>query len=459
MYTTMYTKVKLRWSLFLLVLVATFVVFANTPPATISESVVRQQPGIPPTPSTPPETDPPPISPGVQDQQHAQMAAATYTPARPETGTPASDKITKNEDATLYNVRRGDTISSILKRHNVFKAMPRLIADVGHKSRLFNLTPDDSIELVIDNGRLLSLKRAPDKTSYIIAMLRDNRYIVNEEIIPTTIRQAFATGTVSDSFYAAGLAAGMSDKQIINAANILGWDIDFVLDVRKGDSFVVVYNEEWLNGEKIKDLEITDIEYVNRGKPYRATRYTTSDGKTAYYTPEGKNVKRPFIRTPLDFTRISSRFNPRRLHPILKVHRPHRGVDYAAPTGTPVYSAGDGKISFRGVKGGYGNVVIVRHGHRYSTLYAHLSRFARGLRVGSRVRQKQVIGYVGSTGYSTGPHLHYEFRVNGVHKNPLSVKLPGAKPLPSKEIKRFLAQSQSAWDRLDSLGKHLVVSE
>ena len=453
---TIRMRMKLRWSLFLLALIATFVVLANSPRST-HPPAAAQRTDSPPHPLQRTVSDAPDAPEQAEDtwrgetgRQLANLVAPPSAPHPDDNGSPPAVK---------YTVQRGDTMSSILNRHDVYRDMVRLMTSAKGSSRLFRLIPGDTIELVIDNGRLLSIRRRPDKTSYIEAALQGDHYTVREETIPTTIRQAFVTGTVSDSFYSSGLAAGMSDALIHNAADVLGWDIDFVLDVRKGDTFVVVYNEQWLDGEKIRDLEITSVEYFNRGKSYRATRYTTSAGKVGYYTPDGKSVKRPFIRTPLQFSRISSHFNPRRLHPILKVWRPHRGIDYAAPTGTPVYSTSDGKIIFRGRKRGYGNVVIVRHGRRYSTLYAHLSRFARGQRVGSRVRQKQVIGYVGATGYATGPHLHYEFRVNGTHKNPLSVKLPGAQSLPRTEIKRYMAASRSAWARLDTLGRHLLASE
>jgi len=206
-----------------------------------------------------------------------------------------------------------------------------------------------------------------------------------------------------------------------------------------------------MNGEKLRPGNILAIEFINRGKTYRAVRHTTADNRHDYFTPAGKSMRKPFIRNPIEYTRVSSHFNPRRLHPILKITRPHRGVDYAAPTGTPIRASGDGKIIFRGSKPGYGNVVIIQHGQAYSTLYAHLSRFAAKQRRGSQVRQKQVIGYVGSTGYATGPHLHYEFRINGVHRNPLTVKLPDSRPLPKKQIPAFKRSTAPMLAKLDTL--------
>ncbi len=239
-------------------------------------------------------------------------------------------------------------------------------------------------------------------------------------------------------------------------AAIFGWDVDFALDIRAGDSFTVVYEELYLNGEKLRDGDILAAEFNNRGKRYRAIRYQDPRGRTEYYSPDGKNMRKAFLRTPVAFTRISSRFSLGRKHPILHHIRAHKGVDYAAPRGTPIKATGDGKIVFRGRKGGYGNTIIIQHGGRYSTLYAHMSRFARSLRTGRRVRQGQVIGYVGSTGLATGPHLHYEFRINGAHHNPLTVRLPDASPLPRKYRRNFKASTAPYLAQLDLLKRNML---
>ena len=220
-------------------------------------------------------------------------------------------------------------------------------------------------------------------------------------------------------------------------ASLFGWDVDFVLDIREGDSFSVMYEEHFLDGEKIDEGPILAAQFTNQGNTFTALRYTDSAGDSNYFTPDGYSMRKAFLRSPVDFARISSRFNLQRKHPVLNRIRAHKGVDYAASTGTPIKSAGDGKIIFRGVKGGYGNVVIVQHGGNITTLYAHMKSFKRGQSVGSRVKQGQVIGFVGSSGLATGPHLHYEFRLNGVHKNPLTVKLPQAEPVAKAEKGSF----------------------
>ncbi|KPK40462.1 MAG: peptidase M23, partial [Gammaproteobacteria bacterium SG8_47] len=226
----------------------------------------------------------------------------------------------------------------------------------------------------------------------------------------------------------AGQRAGLSDNLIMELAAIFGWDVDFALDIREGDEFAVIYEEHFLDGEKLRDGAIIGAEFVNQGQRYQAVRYTDPEGRGDYFTPDGMSMRKAFLRTPVEFSRISSRFGTRK-HPVLNKFRAHKGVDYAAPQGTPIKAAGDGKVIFAGTKGGYGRTAIIQHGGRYSTLYAHMSKFARGVRSGKYVRQGQTIGYVGSSGLATGPHLHYEFRVNGVHRNPLTVKLPEAAPI------------------------------
>jgi murein DD-endopeptidase MepM/ murein hydrolase activator NlpD len=208
----------------------------------------------------------------------------------------------------------------------------------------------------------------------------------------------------------------------------------------------------------LRDGDIIAAEFVNQGRSYKALRYKDPKGDVDYYAPDGKRLRKKFLRTPVNFTRISSGFSLHRKHPILNVIRAHKGVDYAAPTGTPIRAAGDGKVVFKGRKGGYGKVIILRHGAIYSTVYGHMSRYARGLSVGKRVRQGQIIGYVGMTGLATGPHLHYEFRVHGVHRNPLTVKLPAAAPLPARYHADFQAHTEEALARLRLLSRIQVAS-
>jgi murein DD-endopeptidase MepM/ murein hydrolase activator NlpD len=258
-----------------------------------------------------------------------------------------------------------------------------------------------------------------------------------------------AEARITSSLFVAGQEAGLSDNLIMQLAAIFGWDIDFALDIRAGDSFKLLFEQRFKDGRKVDEGPILAAEFSNRGDSLRAVRYTAPDGITGYYSETGMAMRKAFLRTPLKFTRISSNFNLRRRHPVLNRIRAHRGVDYAAPTGTPVKAAGDGVVVFAGTKGGYGKTVVLRHGGVYSTLYAHLSRYAGGLRRGQRVGQGAVIGYVGSTGLATGPHLHYEFQVNGIHRDPLNVPLPRAEGIPADQLPRFEAEAALLLAQLD----------
>jgi murein DD-endopeptidase MepM/ murein hydrolase activator NlpD len=238
------------------------------------------------------------------------------------------------------------------------------------------------------------------------------------------------------SLYVAAREAGMSDRLAMEMAGIFGWNIDFVYDVRKGDRFEVVYEELYLDGEKFDTGNILSARFINRGKEVIALQYTDSNGDTDYYSPDGSSMRKAFLRTPIN-ARVSSSFNLQRRHPVLDVVRPHEGTDYAAPPGTPIKAAGHGRVQFAGWKGGYGRTVILKHGDNITTLYAHMSRLGKGIKTGTKVKQGDTVGHVGSSGVVTGPHLHYEFRVNGSPRNSRTVKLPDAKPVPKSEMARF----------------------
>ena len=266
---------------------------------------------------------------------------------------------------------------------------------------------------------------------------------------PVEKRVNFSEGQIQSSLFEAGKQAGLSDALVMEMAGIFGWDIDFALDIRRGDKFSILYEEQFIEGKKYQTGTILAAEFTSQGKTFKAIRFTDKSGRTNYYTPEGLSMRKTFLRSPVDFRRISSRFGKRR-HPVLNKMRLHKGVDYAARRGTPIQSSGDGKVIFKGRKGGYGRVVIVQHGSRYKTLYAHMNGFKRGIRVGKYVKQGQTIGFVGSSGRATGPHLHYEFRVNGAHRNPLTVKLPNAAPIKSAFKNDFIAHAESLLAQLNT---------
>jgi murein DD-endopeptidase MepM/ murein hydrolase activator NlpD len=268
----------------------------------------------------------------------------------------------------------------------------------------------------------------------------------------------FRQGVIKNSLFEAAAAGDIPDSVIMDLANIFGWDIDFSLDIRQGDRFGVVYNELFKDGIKIKSGEILAAEFINNGKLYKAVYYTNPKGEGDYYSEDGKSMRKAFLRSPVNFSRISSKFSLKRWHPVLSKWRSHKGVDYAAARGTPILASGDGKIVLAGRKGGYGKAIFIQHGGRYTTVYGHLNNYAKGIRVGKKVKQGQVIGYVGSTGLATGPHLHYEFRVNGSHRNPLTVRLPEAKPVHPSNLIHFKKNTQAYLSMLQVVGKTLAIN-
>lgn len=257
--------------------------------------------------------------------------------------------------------------------------------------------------------------------------------------------------TIETSLFLDGLDAGLSKELIMQLTDIFAWDIDFATNLRNGDYFTVVYEKKIVNGKETDTDEIIAAQFTNQGSTYTAVRYIDEAGNTSYYTPDGQSMQKAFLSTPVDFARISSHFDLKRKHPILNRIRAHKGVDYAARTGTPVKTTGDGEVIFCGRKGGYGQVVIIKHGDRYETLYAHLSNFKRGLQVGNHVKQGDVIGYVGQTGLATGPHLHYEFHVDGVYRNPETVKLPNSLPISKNLLADFKSQTQPFLAQLNQI--------
>lgn len=346
-------------------------------------------------------------------------------------------------------IRRGDTLDQLFRKHQLDIGQLATIARLDEAGKQFRrIKPGDVFEITHDEGKLVSLYSALNLTSALKVDRQESGFSAEIVDRPIEIRKRMAHGVIENSLFESATAAGLSDKLVMNIAGIFAWDVDFVLDIRKGDNYYVQWEEIWQDGEFVTDGEVVVAEFNNDGRTHQAIRFVDSTGRTDYFTPAGDSVRKAFLRSPVDF-RVSSSFNPNRRHPVLKTVRPHRGVDYAAPRGTPIKASGDGKVIFRGVKSGYGNVVILQHGGNITTLYAHMSKFASSARTGSRVRQGQTIGYVGKTGLVTGVHLHYEYRLNGVHRNPRTVKLPQADPIADEYREQFLADAGPILEELE----------
>ncbi len=359
-------------------------------------------------------------------------------------------------------VRKGDTLTDILKRLGLEQTeVVRALSADPQARPLFRLLPGEILRLRHDGTKLLELTYQHQPGEVIRLAATKAGFEVTHETRRLETRLAYVSGVIRSSLFEDGQAAGLSDALIMKLVEIFGWDIDFALDVQSGDSFAVIHEERYWLGQKIADGPIVAAEFVsrkNRREPFRAIGLRDANGITRYYTPEGLSVRRQFLRTPVEFSRITSRYSRGRFHPILKTWRAHMGVDYGAPVGTPVRATAAGRVTALGWYGSYGNRVVLKHGSSYTTLYAHLSRFAPGLRVGGYVEQGQIIGYVGSTGLATGPHLHYEFRVNDVHKDPLRYKFPGASPLPAHQRAEFLRYAEVWTQRLDLISRNVKIA-
>ena len=355
-------------------------------------------------------------------------------------------------DWQVVKVHPGQTLGNIFQEQGLSSNdLARLLDQQSNAPALCHIHPGDEFAFQRSrNGTLNALRfDRDDRTRVVVSFANKN---LRETRIERAVerRTHVAHGVIESSLFGAGEEAGMSDMMVLQLAEAFGYDIDFAQDLRVGDSFTVIYDDVYREGERLRDGNIIAATFINHGKRYSAFRYTNAEGETRFYSEDGRPLRKTFLRTPVDFTRITSGFSVARMHPILGTMRAHKGVDYAAPMGTPIRAAGDGKIAFRGWQAGYGNVVIIQHNGHNSTLYGHMAHFANEA-VGQRIAQGATIGYVGMTGLATGPHLHYEFRIDGQHRDPLTVTTLPPEPLPGNELGHFRTQTQPMLAKLKTL--------
>ena len=347
-----------------------------------------------------------------------------------------SESLTPIKSKQIHTVRKGDSLSVIFEDKQVPLNTAYKIFDFDKNNLLSSIIPGDIMEFNYMGNDLLSIEIIKDDVNSILIKTEDEISIVNIKKEAQTIT-SFGFGEIRDSFYKSAKDVGIPDSIIMDFAYIFGWDIDFIFDVRKGDKFSVIYETEFSEGEKISSGDIVFAEFTNREKKYIAQRFFDDVQGKQYFNENGENVKKAFLRAPLDFAYISSHFNPNRMHPILHKIKAHNGVDYAAKRNTPVKASGDGVISFIGRQSGYGRTVEIKHGGNIKTLYAHLERFNTKLKVGSKVKQGEIIAYVGDSGQATGTHLHFEFWQGEIRSDPVKVKLPSAKPVNNAQRNEF----------------------
>jgi murein DD-endopeptidase MepM/ murein hydrolase activator NlpD len=411
-----------------------------------------------------------------QEQDAAEAVQATNEPAAspfaqieesPEDAANATAQVEapvaeekKGPDHREVIVAKGDTLSTLFEKVGLpSTSVHEILASDKQAKQFTQLQRGQKLEFELNpDGQLTNLHTKLSDLESITLTKNEKGYVFNRVTTKPTVRSAYVHGVINSSLSQSAARAGLSHSLTMDMASVFGYDIDFAQDIRQGDEFDVIYEQKVVNGKSVGNGPILSARFTNRGKTYTAVRYTNKQGNSSYYTADGNSMRKAFIRTPVDFARISSRFSAGRKHPILNKIRAHKGVDYAAPRGTPIKAAGDGKVLLAGRRGGYGNTVIIQHGNTYRTLYGHMQGFAKGVKTGGSVKQGQVIGYIGTTGLSTGPHLHYEFQVNGVHVDPLGQKLPMADPIAKSERTRFLAQSQPLMARMDQEKATLLAS-
>ena len=412
--------------------------------------------------------------PGVKTSTVIEIAKITETVETVETATIVNTaniepvvNVIKTElaiddnDWKIITIKSGDTLGSIFSANGLSATATHNITTLNeHTKALRYIKPGQKIHLLFNEQQSLQQMNYVYDITKTLEIHQDEDRMLTSKIINYKLDAlpVFRQGVIESSLFGAAAAGNIPDSVIMDLANIFGWDIDFSLDIRQGDQFGVVYNELYKDGVKIKSGQILAAEFINNGKLYKAVYYTNPKGEGDYYNENGKSMRKAFLRSPVKFARISSKFSLKRWHPVLSKWRSHKGVDYAAARGTPILASGDGKIVLAGRKGGYGNAIFIQHGGRYRTVYGHLKGYAKGIRAGKKVKQGQTIGYVGSTGLATGPHLHYEFRVDGVHRNPLTVKLPEAKPVHPSYLAHFKENTQVHLSMLKVMGKNLATN-
>ena len=360
-----------------------------------------------------------------------------------------SDVLIEQDDEPqwqTYTVKSGDTLAKIFKRAGLSPKDTYAVSHAGEQAKtLVTLLPGDKLDLNVIDNQFAGLRYAlsPTDTLYIEPQEDSDELLSHIDSKPVEVRYNFAQGEITTSFWNAGVAAGLTDNQIMHLAGIFGWDIDFAMEIRGGDTFNVVYEERYIDGEFVGYGDIVAAEFVNQGEKFAAIQH--EDGN--YYTPEGRSMRKSFLRAPINFKYVSSNFSKARFHPVQKRWKAHRGTDYVAAVGTPVMAAGDGKVIEASYNKYNGNYVFIQHGEKYTTKYLHFKK--KAVKKGDIVKQGQTIGYLGSTGLASGPHVHYEFLVDGVHRNPRTVDLPKALPIDPKQRDAFM---QIAEQRLAQLG-------
>ncbi len=353
----------------------------------------------------------------------------------------------------IHEVMDGENLSIIFEEFKVPLNTAYRIFRLDKNNLLSKIKPGDEMKFTYLGEDITGIQIIKDSINSILIEITDKISIkkISKDV---ELIQSFKSGVIKTSFYEAALEAEIPDSIIMDFAYIFGWDVDFIFDIREGDSFNVIYETPYSEGEKVKNGDIILAKFVNRGKIYSANRFFLNENDKEFFDDNGNNLQKAFLRAPLDFAYISSHFNPNRMHPVLHTIRAHNGVDYAAKTGSPVRTTGNGTVHYSGRRNGCGNEIVIKHSNDYSTRYCHLSKFKSGIKKGTKVIQGETIGFVGSTGLATGPHLHYEFKIGNKHVDPVKLQLPSAEPISQNlrsDFDKVLKENKLLLSKLDSL--------
>ena len=361
-------------------------------------------------------------------------------------------EVSSNNAVQIFEIKKNDTLLNLLKESNIKDSFIRALIKTEGSEKLAQIKVGDTLEIKkTSSGDPEEIFLTTNELDGILAKYNNGFFKIQKFTRPLEKLERFASVTIDDSLYESAVREGLSDSLIMDLVYLFGWDIDFVFDIRPGDKFDVLYEDFYWKGKQVQNPDIKAARFLRGNKVYTAIRYFYKNGVKEYFSLRGENVKKAFLRTPVEFSYISSKYNLNRKHPVLNKIRAHTGVDYAAPKGTPIISTSSGSVSFIGNKGGYGKLIEIKHSEDYSTRYAHLFKYKKGLKLGDKVSQGEVIGYVGKSGLATGYHLHYEFRVNGMHTDPLTVQLPDAEPIGDSEKEGFQNLAIRMINRIDNL--------
>lgn len=378
-----------------------------------------------------------------------QSACTSQSLSLPKTATKAKPESTNTRvSAEAHNLnendwkfiftKEGDTLAGIFKQLGLSpKTLQHILKDNPNAKKLASIQPNQKLQLLIRNQQLEKLILPLTFTQSLVISRNGTQYLSQISNRKTSSHNHYITATVHGSLYGTAKKSNIPFKLIRQMTDIFNWEIDFSKDIREGDRFTIIYKAFFIENKLVGTGEIIAVNYTNRGKKYQAVRHKNKKGETGYFTPEGQSLKKAFTRYPVKFSHISSTFNLSRMHPVLHQRRPHKGVDLAAPIGTPIHAVSDGKVAVIDRQNGYGNMIKIVHNKTYSTVYAHMLKFQKGVTKGTHVKRGQIIGYVGQTGLATGPHCHYEFHIKQQPKNPTTVDLPRASPIPASERAAF----------------------